>query len=1059
MSYIRSLPLPLTFTIFKMLGRFALNGRQSIIRRALATSSGLPALYDLVSKYPVGLTVHGFTIEDVQLVPEFSLVTVQLKHKKTGLKHLHLASPSDNNNVFSVAFKTNPPNSTGIPHVLEHTTLCGSYKYPVRDPFFKMLNRSLSNFMNAMTGHDYTYYPFATTNRKDFDNLMSVYLSSVFEPLLTYEDFLQEGWRLEQSDMSDKNSSLEFKGVVYNEMKGQYSNSNYLYYILFQEAIYPSLKNSGGDPAKIIDMQYEDLIDFHSYNYHPSNAKTFTYGTFDLKEHLQKLDESYGLFGRRSSKIDVKKCVFDTDKSVKNHVLEVSGPVDTMSSKPVDEQLKASITWHLGNPLDTSKLYEIFKWRVLNTLLFDGHNAPLYQELIESGYAEDFAPNTGFDQTTELMSFTVGLSNISREKVDNLETKVLDILLKKVLPELQKGEESLYHDRILAILHQLELGFKKHKPDFGLNLLNSLLPSWVNGVDPVSLLRVQNILDRFKAEYAESRLEIFEDLLASTILSGETSSFKFVMTPDENYTKNVQDTEILALNDRLKDLTEEDKSIIYNRSQELLKKQQKDEDVSVLPTLTMDDIPRRGETYPVTFKSFATGGKLQKRITNANDLVYMSASKNLSYVPERLYKFLPIFTSCLTNLAGTTKTSITDLENRIQRKTGGVTFSVSAKTNPYNIGEANLKFNISGMALGKDSAEVYNLWHEILVDTKFTEDEDVLDKLHTLIKNLSQNQLNNIADRGHSFASSYSNSQLTSTKYINNLLGGIAQIELVMDVNKKLDAGGKNYLKTELLPILREIHELLVTNHISGDPKGFNYNIVLDKKNVSTNEKLVEEFDKKMALNSTEKSNSLKNTFAEFKPHGSKNILNFPFSVGYASLAKLGAPYASKDGAALQVLSQIMTFRHLHSVIRESNGAYGGGLNYDGLGGTLNFYSYRDPNSLKSAAAFIDSSDFAAKNLENGKWDSKVLQEAKLAIFQSVDAPSHISSQGSALFLEGISDELRQERREMFLDVSLQDLKDVNDKYLANNDSNALTVVGDASILSADKSWNVKSFD
>lgn len=1042
-----------------MLRQFALHSKQAVLRRTLATSNDRAALFDLVSKYPVGLSVHGFAIEDVQVVPEFSLVSVQLQHKKTGLKHLHLASSSDNNNVFSVAFKTNPPDSTGVPHVLEHTTLCGSYKYPVRDPFFKMLNRSLSNFMNAMTGHDYTYYPFATTNRKDFDNLMSVYLSSVFEPLLTYEDFLQEGWRLEQSDLGNIKSALEFKGVVYNEMKGQYSNSNYLYYILFQEAIYPSLKNSGGDPSKIIDMKYEDLIDFHSYNYHPSNAKTFTYGTFDLKEHLQKLDEFYGMFGRRSNDLEIKKCIFDEDHSLKRD-LEVSGPVDTMSSKPVNEQLKASITWYLGNPLDSSKLYDIFKWRVLNTLLFDGHNAPLYQELIESGYAEDFAPNTGFDQTTGLMSFTVGLSNISREKADNLEAKIKDILKNKVLKELKKGEESLYHDRILAILHQLELGFKKHKPDFGLNLLNSLLPSWINGVDPVSLLRVQNILDRFKADYAEDRLEIFEELLTLSVLNEETPKFKFVLIPDENYNNDIKAKEAETLASRTEHLTDEDKEIIFNRGKILLEKQQKEEDVSTLPSLSMDDIPRQGEKYPVSFKTFeATGSKLQKRITNTNGLVYMTAQKDLSFVPEELYKYLPIFTSCLTNLAGTSKTSITELENKIQRRTGGISFNINAKANPYNLGEARLKFVMSGMSLAKDSAEVYDLWHEILTDTRFTVNDDVVDKLYTLIKNLSQNQLNNIADRGHSFANAYSNSQLTSTKYINNLLGGIGQVQLIMEISKKLEAGGKDYLRNDLLPILREIHELLSLGFTKGQLRGFNYSVISDKKNVLANEKLIETFDYNVAKSAVAKGNALEGAFSKFAVKPSKTILNFPFSVGYSSLAKLGAPYVSKDGAALQVLSQIVTFKHLHSVIRESNGAYGGGLNYDGLGGTLNFYSYRDPNSLKSTSSFLESFEFASKNLHDGKWDSKVLQEAKLSIFQSVDAPSHISSQGSALFLEDISDELKQERREMFLDISLLDLKDVNEKYLGNTSNDVLTVVGDASVLGADDSWSVKSFD
>ena len=206
-------------------------------RRSFATAASPSAATSaILSKYPIGLNLYGFVIDNVQPIPEFSLVAVHLKHERSGAAHLHLDSPTDNNNVFLIAFKTNPPDATGVPHILEHTTLCGSYKYPVRDPFFKMTNRSLSNFMNAMTGHDFTFYPFATTNAKDFDNLMDVYLSSVFEPLLSYNDFIQEGWRLENEDINDPESKLELKGVVYNEMKGQNSNTSYYFYIKFLES-------------------------------------------------------------------------------------------------------------------------------------------------------------------------------------------------------------------------------------------------------------------------------------------------------------------------------------------------------------------------------------------------------------------------------------------------------------------------------------------------------------------------------------------------------------------------------------------------------------------------------------------------------------------------------------------------------------------------------------------------------------------------------------------------------------------------------------------------------
>ncbi|QEL59915.1 hypothetical protein CJJ09_002002 [Candidozyma auris] len=269
---------------------------------------------------------------------------------------------------------------------------------------------------------------------------------------------------------------------------------------------------------------------------------------------------------------------------------------------------------------------------------------------------------------------------------------------------------------------------------------------------------------------------------------------------------------------------------------------------------------------------------------------------------------------------------------------------------------------MSGMSLRDNAKHLYDIWADVLCNTKFNESDDaVVEKLVVLIKNLGQNQLNTIADRGHVYANAYSNAQLTTTKYINDVLGGIEQVKFISELNRRLEAEGRNYLKEEVLPVLQKIQR------------------------------------------------SLLNDYAQEASPDSITIL-----CGIQLISYIGAAYTTKDGAALQALSQILTFKHLHSVIRESNGAYGGGLNFDGLGGTLNYYSYRDPNAVKSIEAFNKAPEIARAHLNDRKWDERDLQEAKLAIFQSVDAPSHISSEGSAQFLEGITDEMRQERRERF---------------------------------------------
>ncbi|KAK6465795.1 peptidase M16C associated-domain-containing protein [Scheffersomyces coipomensis] len=1031
--------------------------RSGVQRRFASAASSLASQQALLSKYPIGLNLHGFVIENVQPIPEFSLVAVLLKHQQSGSEHLHLDSPSDINNVFSIAFKTNPPDATGVPHILEHTTLCGSYKYPVRDPFFKMTNRSLSNFMNAMTGHDFTFYPFATTNAKDFQNLMDVYLSSVFEPLLTYEDFIQEGWRLENKDIKDSKSDLEFKGVVYNEMKGQNSNSSYYFYIKYLESIYPSLNNSGGDPAKILNLEYEDLLDFHTKNYHPSNSKTFTYGSLPLINHLQSLNKYFSIFGARIKNLDVKQPLFK-DITEKKTNIDVEGPLDSASGKSLEEQYKSSITWNLGDPLDSSRQYELFKWKILSSLLFDGHNAPLYQDLIENEFGDDFSANSGLDTTTALFSFTVGVNNLTVEKVEALESKIVSILKEKALPEFENPTSS-YGNRVNAILHQLELNFKKHKPDFGLGLLNSIVPSWVNGLDPVQSLRIEPIIEQFKADYASNGLKVFADLLTDTILNPDTQRVQFTMKPIERFNEKLAEEEEATLKTRVEKLSDEDKEIIHKRSLNLSAKQAEEQDTEVLPTLTLSDIPTQGTYYPVVYNNDISGGKtsLQKRVVDTNGLVYAAATKDISYLPTKYYKYISLFTSCLTNLAGTSATPIHELETKIQEKTGGISFNTRIVNDPFDISKASLQFSLSGMALRSNTTNIYDLWKEILTETKFDgSDELVVSKLSTLIKNMGQNQYDNIADRGHSYAAGSSSSRLLPSKYISDIISGLSQVQFVLELNSNLEKQGKEYLIKEVLPVLKEIQDLLNDNNASK----YKYRLVGDEESINENEVLIEKFDDSISTLNHNKSHTeeLQNLLVSFNSNklglnsSAKTLIDLPFQVSYSSLAKSGASYASKDGAALQVLSQLYTFKHLHSIIREANGAYGGGLTYDGLSGLLNFYSYRDPNPLKSVKAFEDSFPYGL----SANWTEKDLQEAKLRIFQSVDAPTNISSQGSTEFYDGITNEMRQERRENFLNITGQDLNDVVDKYLVGNDVNSITVIGDNANLQVSDDWEVQ---
>lgn len=956
-------------------------------------------------RYPVGQTLHGFEIKRVLPVPELSLTAVDFVHNRTGSNHLHI-DRDDPNNVFSVGFKTNPPNKTGVPHILEHTTLCGSHKYPVRDPFFKMLNRSLANFMNAMTGHDYTFFPFSTTNDKDFENLRKVYLDATFNPLLKKEDFYQEGWRLENEVVDDKSSPLTFKGVVYNEMKDQEPNSSYLFWIKFQEALYPSLKNSGGAPSKITDLIYEDLLDFHAEHYHPSNAKTFTYGSLPIVETLEALNKEYIAFGKRNIKNIVKTPV-ELKKST-NVIVE--GPVDPMA--PPEKQLKASITWPCGDPSD---VYETFCLKILSNLLTDGHSSPLYKALIETGLGDDFSVNSGMESMTASNFFTIGLQGL--QSIEELENEVIKVLEKH-------SEEGFEDSKIEAIIQQLELGKKDQKSDFGMSLLYSILPGWVNKVDPFDVLAWDNIISQFRIDYKKG--DLFQKLIKKHFLNKPV--LRFQMKATETFDESVKNEEVERLQNKIQDLDQEDRDVIFERGQHLAKKQGEVEDLSSLPTLRVRDIPRTSTVKPVSF-SEVENSKVQRRVTDTNGLTYFRASRDVN-IPYELYPYLTLFSDALTNL-GTESQSMADIEDQIKLFTGGLSSSVSVHSSPIDL-SPRVSFNFNGVALNQNSSHIYDIWQNLLLNTNFNNKE----KLATLIRLLSSNNISGVAESGHSFARNYAGSSVSRAKAISESLNGIEQLQFLNKLNTWIQ--DDELFQKNIIDKLNELKQYLVNS------QDLRFSLISDEASVLENEKLISSFVSKLP------SESIPQTPVKDFPlnPSHKSFIKLPFQVSYASSVLQGVPYVHEDGARLQVLSNLLTFKYLHREIREKGGAYGGGAAYSGLDGLFSYYSYRDPKSLQSLETFEKAGQFAVDN----EWSDRDLEEAKLTIFQSIDAPISVKSEGQALFKEGVTDEMRQTRREQLLDVDITDIKEVAEKYLINGKP-SVALVGDSQ--GDQKDWNV----
>ncbi|GAV30578.1 hypothetical protein PMKS-004092 [Pichia membranifaciens] len=1001
--------------------RFLSNKASPSFSRNFATAADSRIL----KKYPVGSNIHGYKVQRAEQIPEFNLVAVTLEHEKTGSKHLHIDRP-DNNNVFSIIFKTNTPNDTGLPHILEHTTLCGSEKYPVRDPFFKMLNRSLSNFMNAMTGHDYTFYPFATTNVKDFNNLMDIYLDATLHPLLTSEDFYQEGWRLENEVTKDKSSPLAFKGVVYNEMKGQVSDSSYYFWIKFQESIYPSLHNSGGDPSQITKLDHGDLIDFHSACYHPSNSRTFTYGNIPLNEHLKKLDDAFIPFGKRVSHNVLRQPV-DYNENV---AVVVNGPLDPML--PPNAQYKTSLTWKAGSPTD---IYETFLLKMVASLLTDGHSSPLYQELIETGLGTDFSVNSGADSITAANFFTVGLNGLTKEDSNKLEGKVIAIL--------QKVKEEGFPDiKIKALVHQLELSRKVENASFGLNVLSSLVSNWVSNVDPINSLKWDDIVLKFKDDYKKRGDSIFKELLEKHMLS--KPYFKYTMKPDENFPKFVAEEEKARLASKVDKLTEDDKDVVYNRGMKLLEKQEEKEDLSCLPTVHVSDISREVPFLRINNK-FEQGIPIQSRLSpKTNGLSYFRGLKciNASELPPDLISYLPLFSSCLTNLGTNTK-SMANLENEIKLRTGGLSSNFFTSASPYDPNEVYLKFGLSSVCLNSEFDKMLSLWQQILLDTNFKN----IAKLSTLIKSSTADSLSDIVSSGHSYARSAAYSKISPVGNIQELLGGIHSVKFMNEL-AVFEAEGT--LAENVVPKLEKIKEILLGG------SGLKYSVTTSKDVIRDQESQVLKFNDQLNFVS-----SFEKKPYEFDMPSDEILKNqfikIPSHVSFSSTALCVPSYSSKESASLQILSQLLTFRYLHGEIREKGGAYGAGASLDSLNGLFSFYSYRDPKPLSSMNIFDQAVSVTSSNIKDNKITEEDLEQAKLTIFQRIEAPKSVRDDGMSIFNYDIDDDLKQERRTDLLDCSLDEVLETANKYFLESSTKSRVIIGhDSSEIENSPDWVVE---
>ncbi|KAI0188404.1 Metalloenzyme, LuxS/M16 peptidase-like protein [Astrocystis sublimbata] len=949
-----------------------------------------------LSQYPSpGEKIHGFTLLRTKHVPELELTALHLKHDKTGADYLHIAR-DDSNNVFSIGFKTNPPDDTGVPHILEHTTLCGSEKYPIRDPFFKMLPRTLSNFMNAFTASDHTFYPFATTNARDFQNLMSVYLDATLHPLLKQTDFTQEGWRIgpenprtaeAEGEANPDDSKLVFKGVVYNEMKGQMSDAGYLFYIRFQDHIFPSIHNSGGDPQKITDLTYEQLKRFQAEHYHPSNAKLMTYGDMPLADHLREIDAQMSAFERIQADIEHKQPI---DLSDGPRTVKVFGPVDPLADP--DKQYKTSVSWIAG---DTSDVVESFSVALLSSLLMDGYGSPLYKGLVESGLGTDFSPNAGYDGSAATGTFSVGLTGVSESNVEKVKSEV-----QRILREVRdKGFE---RGKIDGYMHQLELSLKHKTANFGMNVLQRLKGKWFSGTDPFDSLAWNDTVAAFEAKLAQGGY--LESLMDKYLINDNTLTF--TMAPSDGYSAELAKEEEERLASKIAQATEEAggeeaaRKFFEERELELLVEQNKSstQDLSCLPSVHVRDIPR-GKEPVIVRDEVLDGTKIQWREAPTNGLTYFRAINTFENLPDDLRSLIPLFTDSIMRL-GTKDMTMEQLEDSIKLKTGGISVSYMTTPSPNDFHHTSEGLVLRGMALDRNVPEMFDLLRKLILETNFDSPEAAL-RIRQLLQASADGIVNDIASSGHAYARRYAESGLTRDAWLTEQVSGLSQVKLITS----LAARPESDKLEDIISKLKQIQAIaLAGNNIRTA-------LTCGPDSASANSSALTQFMSARASQAVKFPASSGQT----PTRDVKAFFPLPYQVYYGSLAVPTVSYTSSDGAPLQILAQLLTHKHLHHEIREKGGAYGGGAYMKGLEGLFGFYSYRDPNPQNTLSIMRNAGRFAVDKA----WSNQDIEEAKISVFQSVDAPKSVNTEGML-------------RREQLLDVTKDQVQEVAQKYIVD---------------------------
>ncbi|WP_111639801.1 insulinase family protein [Marinomonas shanghaiensis] len=933
-------------------------------------------------------------------------VTVQeFEHTVTGAKHFHIASENDEN-VFLVGLKTVPMDSCGVAHILEHTVLCGSERFPVRDPFFMMIRRSLNTFMNAFTSSDWTAYPFASKNKKDFNNLLDVYLDAVFFSRLDELDFSQEGHRLEFAEPDNAESELTFKGVVFNEMKGAMSSTTSVLWQTLTKYLFPNNTyhfNSGGEPTDIPDLSYQDLLAFYRTHYHPSNAVFMTFGDIPA-ETLQAEFEAKVL--NRFERLPVEDQV--SVPNAKRYFSPVRVEEGYAADEVKEDGSHVVVGWLLGESTDLNQQFEA---QLLSSVLLDNSASPLLRVLENSDLGRAPSPMCGLEDSNKEMSFMCGLEGVKREDAPKVEALVLSTLE-------SIAEKGVPQDMVDAMLHQLELSQREiggGSYPYGLQLILAGLSTAVHAGDVIAQLDLDPVINAMREKVQD---QDYIPNLIKTLLLSNAHRVTLTLSPDAALEARRNQAEKDRLSKIKAALSDVEKQQIIARSAALKARQSQVDDMSILPKVGLEDVPARLPEYehekvagelPITFYPQGTNG-----------LVYQQLVVDLPALDEEETEHLPLFSSMMTEL-GIGGADYLAVQERQAQVCGGLGASNSIRATIEDRQALNGYFILSSKALVPNVKAMSELLKDTMLNVRF----DEVSRVKELVAQRRARREQSITGQGHSLAMTAASSAISGLAAQQEKWSGMSGIRAAIALDDAIKADIKT--AENILAIFKRLHEKLLQANKQ-------LLLVAEPQHEATVLQEVQSVFADLPVGSAQTK------FAMSAVDAKVNVAWLTSTqVSFCSKAFRTAYGDHPDVAALTVLGGFLRNGFLHRAIREQGGAYGGGATFDGSTGSFRFYSYRDPRLTETLSDFDASIEWVL----NETHTEEALEEAILGVIGSMDKPGSPAGEAQSdfyVYLHGRSLAYREAFRAKILAVTIEQLKQVARTYLTKENENIAVV-------------------